>query len=481
MQSLKFTSHWWVFLAAALGTFIVVIDQSATSIVTPKIAVQFGIDIPASQWITIVYILTVSVLMIPAGAIADQIGRKRVWSIGLIIFALSSVLTAFSPNYVVLLIGKILMGLGAVGVQSTGMAIVVNIFPDHQRSTATGLHMGVVGFGSLGGQVVGGVIESVFNWRAVFVFMFLFSILATIAALVFLVKDSKGSIIKGLTSFDWVGTFLFGAFLVVMILTVNFTNSFGWASFEIMVGMLFSIVLLIVFLILESKLSNPMFSLNVFRARNYSLGSLARLTCFIASSASFFLLPFYLVSVAGYSTGFAGMLLVPRGFCFMLFGPISGRIADFTGPRIPALFGMLMCSFALYLYTNLTLDTSVMMIIIITVLEGTGISFFLAPNSSAIMGSAGRENYGFASAFMNLTRNLGHIFGIALPAIIVSSMMLSLGYDPDLSDSKKLEDLGLKFAYIDSMSRAFLVSTFIMLSAAAMSVGVTASRVKANK
>ena len=132
MQSLKFTSHWWVFLAAALGTFIVVIDQSATSIVTPKIAVQFGIDIPASQWITIVYILTVSVLMIPAGAIADQIGRKRVWSIGLIIFALSSVLTAFSPNYVVLLIGKILMGLGAVGVQSTGMAIVVNIFPDHQ-------------------------------------------------------------------------------------------------------------------------------------------------------------------------------------------------------------------------------------------------------------------------------------------------------------------------------------------------------------
>jgi len=82
---------------------------------------------------------------------------------------------------------------------------------------------------------------------------------------------------------------------------------------------------------------------------------------------------------------------------------------------------------------------------------------------------------------MNLTRNLGHIFGIALPAIIVSSIMLSLGYDPDLSDSKKLEDLGLKFAYIDSMSRAFLVSTFIMLSAAAMSIGVTASRVKANK
>ena len=97
----RFTSHWWVFLAAALGTFIVVIDQSATSIVTPKIAVQFGIDIPASQWITIVYILTVSVLMIPAGAIADQIGRKRVWSIGLIIFALSSVLTlsSFPSNF----------------------------------------------------------------------------------------------------------------------------------------------------------------------------------------------------------------------------------------------------------------------------------------------------------------------------------------------------------------------------------------------
>ena len=108
MQSIEFKSHWWVFLAAALGTFIVVIDQSATSIVTPIIATQFGIDIPASQWITIVYILTVTVLMIPAGAIADQIGRKRVWSTGLIVFALASLVTAFSPNYVVLLIGKIL-------------------------------------------------------------------------------------------------------------------------------------------------------------------------------------------------------------------------------------------------------------------------------------------------------------------------------------------------------------------------------------
>lgn len=221
-----------------------------------------------------------------------------------------------------------------------------------------------------------------------------------------------------------------------------------------------------------------MFQLTVFKARNYSLGSLARLICFIASSASFFLLPFYLVSVAGLSTGFAGMLLVPRGFCFMLFGPISGRIADFTGPRIPAVFGMIMCSFALYLYTNLTLETTNVMIILITVLEGTGISFFLAPNSSAIMGSAGRNNYGFASAFMNLTRNLGHIFGIALPAIIVSSMMLSLGYDPDLSDAKKLEDIGLKLAYISSMSRAFLISTFIMLSAAVMSIGVTSPRIK---
>ncbi len=478
MQSIEFKSHWWVFLAAALGTFIVVIDQSATSIVTPIIATQFGIDIPASQWITIVYILTVTVLMIPAGAIADQIGRKRVWSTGLIVFALASLVTAFSPNYVVLLIGKILMGLGAVGVQSTGMAIVVNIFPDHQRSTATGLHMGVVGFGSLGGQVVGGLIESLFNWRSVYIFMFLFSVVATISAFLFLVKDSKGSVIKGLSSFDWIGTFLFGGFLIILILTVNFMNSFGWASFEIMGGIIFSILLLIIFLILEKKLSNPMFQLDVFKARNYSLGSLARLTCFIASSASFFLLPFYLVSVAGLSTGFAGMLLVPRGFCFMLFGPISGKIADFTGPRIPSIFGMIMCSFALYLYTNLSLETTTAMIILITVLEGTGISFFLAPNSSAIMGSAGRSNYGFASAFMNLTRNLGHIFGIALPAIVVSSMMLSLGYDPDLSDSKKLQDIGLKLAYISSMSRAFLISTFIMLSAAAMSIGVTSPRIK---
>lgn len=465
-----------MFFAASLGTFIVVIDQSATSIVTPTIAEHFKIDIPTSQWITLVYILSVTALMMPAGVIADTIGRKKVWIFGLLIFSLASLITSMATNLFFVLMGKISMGIGAAGVQANGVAIVGEVFPDSERGKAMGLHMSVVGVGAVGGQLVGGIIESLFGWRAIYVFMFGFGLLAMFVASFLLKKDQESNVREStLANLDWLGTILSAAFLSLFILTINFANKIGWSSIYIISSFIISIAIFIIFIAWENFYSNPMLPLQIFKRKMFSLGSLARGLCFTASSFSNLLLPFYLISVIGMPTNEAAMLLIPRAACLVIFGPISGKIADKIGTSIPAFIGMLMSTIAMAIYFSVTLESHIIVIIIASTLEGLGIAIFMAPNSSAIMGSAGRIYYGIVSAFLNLTRNAGHIFGIALPALIVASTMSSLGYDPDLSDIEKLKDIGLRQAYVTAMNKAFFIAMIITICTGALSLFVKQS------
>ena len=154
----------------------------------------------------------------------------------------------------------------------------------------------------------------------------------------------------------------------------------------------------------------------------------------------------------------------------MIVGPISGRIADKIGTTIPAFVGLCCCTVAMYLFSVIRLESDPLIVALASGLSGMGLSMFMAPNTSSIMGSAGRAHYGIVSAFMNLTRNGAHIIGIAVPTAIVVAVMASMGYDADLSDPESLNDVGLRSAYTISMSRAYEVSTVIMGVAALLSI-----------
>jgi MFS family permease len=148
-----------------------------------------------------------------------------------------------------------------------------------------------------------------------------------------------------------------------------------------------------------------------------------------------------------------------------IFGPISGRLADRIGTTVPSVIGMAFCSVAMYLFSEVSLTSTLALVGIASGLSGMGMSIFMAPNTSAIMGSAGRKHYSIVSAFLNLTRNGAHIVGIAIPTAIVVSVMAGLGYEADLSDPEKLKDIGLRTAYASAMARAFQLSTILMIFA----------------
>ncbi|HBR65691.1 MAG: MFS transporter [Dehalococcoidia bacterium] len=459
--------RWWVYGAVAIGTFISIVEQSATAIVVPSIAEHFGADIPTAQWMAIAYMLSVSALMMPAGAIADSIGRKKIWIGGLLIFACATALTGFAQEFWMVIVGKIFMGIGASALQANGMAMIARSFPDEERGKALGLHMTIVGLGAIGGPVLGGSIDSYFGWRAIFIFIAIFSIFAMWVAMLILTPDPQKSSRKedSVKNFDWSGTFISALFLLSLMLVITFINKLSLSSPYIILGTLCSILLFTAFLLREKTAKNPILPLGLFKSFSFSLDSFSRFISFAASSSTFFLMPFFLVSGLGLTTVTAALYLLPGSILMAIFGPISGRLADRIGTTVPSVIGMAFCSVAMYLFSEVSLTSTLALVGIASGLSGMGMSIFMAPNTSAIMGSAGRKHYSIVSAFLNLTRNGAHIVGIAIPTAIVVSVMAGLGYEADLSDPEKLKDIGLRTAYASAMARAFQLSTILMIFA----------------
>ena len=464
--------HYWTYCAIAIGTFITVVEQSATAIVIPSLAKEFGADIPTAQWLTVGSMLAVSAMMMPAGAIADTLGRRRVWIWGLIAFSVASLITSIAPNFFMVLFGKVLMGLSASALQANGMAMVAGAFPDSERGKASGLHMTSVGIGAMAGPLLGGGMESWLGWRSIFVVITLFSLVSCLVASLVLQADHKSGGRKGpsLSQFDWTGTGLSAILLLTFMLTVTFGQKLGWFSGTIIVGLVLTVVLFSMFIVWERRAPFPMLPLSLFNKMLFSVGSSARFLAFMAGTSTFFLIPFFLVSVVGMSTGLAALYLLPSSVTLMIVGPISGRIADKIGTTIPAFVGLCCCTVAMYLFSVIRLESDPLIVALASGLSGMGLSMFMAPNTSSIMGSAGRAHYGIVSAFMNLTRNGAHIIGIAVPTAIVVAVMASMGYDADLSDPESLNDVGLRSAYTISMSRVYEVSTVIMGVAALLSI-----------
>ncbi len=461
---------WWVYVTVATGTAITVAEQTASSIVIPRISEEFGADIATAQWMPITFMLIVCTFMMPAAKIVDHFGQRRVWIGGLYILSFASLFIAFSQSFLMILIGKAIMAFGASAVQANGIAMMAATFPEHERGRAMGLHMTAVGIGAVGGPMVGGI-DSLFDWRAVFIFVGIFQLGANVIAMMVL-KDGNGKKMeldsgenKG---FDWRGVILSMSFLVAFMLSVSLGNKLGWFSPVVLGGLGGSILMLFIFIFCEGRTPNPLLPLHLFRLKSFSLGSLARFFCFMAGSSVFFLLPFFLVSGAGMTTVRAALYMLPSAATMALFGPFSGRIADKIGNRTPSLIGMCCSTLAMYIFSTITLDSNPLVISFAAALSGTGLSIFMAPNTTSIMGEIERRHYGVISAFMNLTRNAAHIVGIAIPTAVVILVMSNMGYEADLSDPQKLIDLGLRTSYVSGMQRAFQVSLFFMVVAMAV-------------
>ena len=465
---------WWAFAAISIGTFTSVVDQISVSIALPTIAEHFRADLPTIQWVVVGYTLTVCALLLPMGRLADIVGRKQVYITGFAIFVLGAALAGFSPNVTSLILAKAFQGVGAAMTQGTGMAMVTSIFPASERGRALGMQMSVVGVGAVAGPVLGGLLVSALHWRAVFFFSVPAGLLS-IAALALVVDKRLLLQDREQPHFDWLGAALSAGALVTFLLAMTLGVRSGWGSAPIIAAILSFAVLLVGFIWWELRTVAPMLELRLFKRPNFSLGIAAGFLSFFGTFSLFFLMPFYLQQVLGYSAGQVGLLLVPTAIAMIVMGPLSGRLSDRYGPRIFKVSGMALSVTGLLILSRVTETFPLGLIVVGMVLQGCGMGMFGSPNSSSILGSVEPTRYGVVGALLSLIRNAASVASIAVGTAIVTGIMASKGYPPSLTAVSDVSDAGLLAAFVLGLRITFLVMGGVLV------VGVVLSALQGSR
>ena len=461
---------YWVFGAIAVGTLGSVVDHGSTNVALPTIARHFNTDLPTIQWLVIAYILTITALLLPMGRLADIVGRKKVYIAGSLVFVLGADLAGSSSSLSMLILSRILQGIGAAMTQGTSMAIITSIFPPHQRGKAIGLIMTVVGSGAVAGPAIGGVLVEAFDWPYVFFINVPLGLLAIGAALVVLQEDGPGQESQGQRSkFDWLGAALSTGALVTLLMAMTNGHKSGWTSLPILVAALSFFALMVSFIWWELRTSNPMMDLRLFQRKTFSLGVSAAFFNFLGSSAVLVLMPFYLQGVLGFSPRTAGFTLMPGAVCMALMGPVSGELSDRFGWRWFTVGGLASSTAGLFLFSRLTENSSLAMVFPALILTSTGMGTFYSPNSSSVFSAVEQEKYGIVSALLNLVRNGANIISLAMATAVVTVTMGSMGFEPSLDAVSEAAGTGVEHAFSVGLRNAFLTMMGLLLISMAVS------------
>jgi EmrB/QacA subfamily drug resistance transporter len=455
---------WWAFGAIAMGLFLGVLDQSGLNIAIPVMASHFGTDIPTAQWIFLGFVLTTSVVLMPAGRFSDILGRKRVYVTGLSIFTLGGILAASSSSLVPVIVFKAAQGVGNGMIVANNMAIIAALFPGKEQGKGMGLLSTTVGLGAISGPLVGGSLVTTFGWRSVFILSVALSVL-TLIAVVLVVEERRITPPRdsdSRPSFDWIGAIISSFGLVLLLLALTNGGRLGWTSPLVLVGLFGFPVMLAGFIIRELKARSPMLDLRLFTRRVFSLGVTARAMGMLGSAPSFFLMPFYLQGVLGFTAQGAGMVMVSSSAGMAAAAFICGRLSDRFGWKPFISGGLALVIIGIFLLSRLTEDTPLGLVIAGLTLQGVGMGAFISPNLSAILGTVEREKHGVTTAMLNLVRTATNLTAVAIATAIVAGVMTAGGFEPRL-DVAVSESVGAASAFTDGLRLAYLVMSGCVL------------------
>lgn len=386
---------------------------SAVTIALPAIAADLHVDAVLLNWIATAYILTLAISMVPFGRLADLYGRKRIFTLGVILFTVASVLCAVSNSIYMLLFFRVLQGFGNGMVYATGIAILVSVYPPRERGKVLGINVAAVYVGLSVGPFLGGVMTQYLTWRSVY--LATVPLNAVILFLIFKWLKSEWADARG-EDFDWIGSFIYAASVISIIfgiVSLPDNTSFWW--------LLLGIAGFYIFIRWETGNRYPVFDISLFRSnRVFTFSCLAALINFSATYAISFLMSLYLQNILAMSAQEAGLVMVSMPLMMAAFSPAAGKISDRIDPRVIATWGMAITTLGLFLFTSIDAGTSLFYIIGCFLLLGIGFAFFSSPNTNAIMGSVENRFIGVASGTAGTMRSLGMIVSMGVSTVIFS-------------------------------------------------------------
>jgi EmrB/QacA subfamily drug resistance transporter len=447
-----------VLLICCMSLFIVGLDITVVNVALPAVGRELHAGISGLQWTVSAYTVVMASLLMFSGSMADRLGRKRTFVIGLTVFSVASLGCSLAPSVGALVGFRVLQAAGASMMNPVAMSIITNTFTEpRERAQAVGIWGAVFGISMALGPIVGGTLVSSLGWRSIFLINIPIGLTAIALTLRFIPESRAPSPRR----FDPVGQ----ALVIVLLATLTYgiieAPSRGWSSPVILAAFAASGAALVALLLYEPRREDPLVDLRFFRSIPFASSMAISVAAFAAFGGFLFLNTLYLQEVRGLSPVQAGLATVPMAVMTVLAAPLSGRMVGRRGPRLPLVISGLCLVTACAMLTGIEPATPVAWLFAAYVIFGLGFGFVNAPITNAAVSGMPRAQAGVASAIATTSRQFGQTLGVAVVGAIVASHV-GASASADLSSTSSpawwtltaCAAVVLLFGFLATMSRA---------------------------
>ena len=409
--------RWWALSCTSLGMLLAATNSGTLIIALPDLERSLHTSLLSLVWVILAYLIAATVLVLMAGRLSDLFGRKRAYVGGFVLFALASLGAGFSPDGTVLILWRVLQGIGSAFLFANAAALVTDAFPREQLGLAMGANTMIAAVGLVLGPVLGGALVAI-SWHWVFWFNVPFALAGAAWGALVLRELAKPDSVRG---YDVVGTSTFIVGLTGLVLGVSRGGLTGWNDAIVVGGLAAAAVLLPVWVLIERRSRAPMLDLTIFRNRLFAAASGAAFINGLARFALMFLFVFYFQGAQSNSPIEAGIKLIPLAAGMLIASPLAGIYADRHGSRALAALGMLATASGLAGMTTLGVHTPYWQSALWLGAVGVGSGMFNSPNTAAMMGVVPAYRRGVAAGARTLLQNTGAVLSIAFVMAVVTS------------------------------------------------------------
>jgi EmrB/QacA subfamily drug resistance transporter len=407
------TSKRSVLLVATFAAFLTPFLGSAINLALPSIGKELHANAISMSWVISSFILSSAIFLLPFGRLADIIGRKKVFSTGILLFTITTFLIVFSGSITSLIVLRIIQGFSSAMIFGTSLAIITSVYQPGERGRAMGINITATYLGLSCGPVIGGLLTQYFGWRSIFAFLVPFGIISLI--LINRKIKSEWADAAG-EKFDWRGSVIYGIALASFM--------YGFSRLPALIGWICistGAIMAAIFLIVEEKVSNPVFDIRlILRNRVFAFSGLAALINYSATSATGFFISLYLQYLKGLDARTAGLIMISQPLAMTLLSPVAGKLSDKRNPGVIASIGMGLTACGLIMLCFIEEATPNYLIVLLLIMMGVGFGLFSSPNSNAIMSSVERRHLGVASGVVGTMRMVGQMMSMGIAMMLIS-------------------------------------------------------------
>ena len=412
---MNMTKEQKIALAVATGTsFATAFSGSATNLAIPAMGTYCHMGAASVGWITTAYVIVIAAMAVPFGKIADSTSRRNMLAAGVAVFGAASVVAVLMHSAAGILAVRAVMGIGAAMIFASNMPIAINAFPGNQRGKAIGIVTSGIYTGLAIGPALGGFLNNLFGWQAIFLFGAAIAFASMILTLAGVPADRQE---KTGARFDLGGNITYILMIICLIYGLTALNSirFGWVF--LLVGVIFGVL----FIKIELGFENPVIDVRIFAEdRVFTLSNLTALFNYSATFALGYFASIYLQVAQGLNSQAAGLVMMTQPVFMALFSPWMGRMSD----RLPAYKlvsgGMAVCALTLLFFGFTQVHTPIWAIVLALAAAGFGIALFSSPNTNVIMSCVPPQKFAVANSIVSTMRTSGQTIGMAIITLVVS-------------------------------------------------------------